>query len=87
MPGYTYQCALKYTDVKIQIFQDKDTILLLENNIRGGIRSVLGDRYVVSNDNKTIIYIDAKIFFMVIQGLKCYLMMKMIYGMVSLIFV
>ena len=34
-------------------------ILLLENNIRGGISSVLGDRYIKSNENKKILYIDA----------------------------
>ena len=34
-------------------------ILLLENNIRGGISSVMGDRYVKSNSEKKILYIDA----------------------------
>ena len=34
-------------------------ILLLENNIRAGTSSVLGDRYVISDDNKKILYIDA----------------------------
>ena len=34
-------------------------ILLLENNIRGGISSVIGDRYIKSDDNKKILYIDA----------------------------
>ena len=34
-------------------------ILLLENNIRGGISSVMGNRYVKSDDNKKILYIDA----------------------------
>ena len=34
-------------------------ILLLENNIRGGISSVMGDRYVKSDENKKILYIDA----------------------------
>ena len=34
-------------------------ILLLENNIRGGISSVMGDRYVRSDENKKILYIDA----------------------------
>ena len=34
-------------------------ILLLENNIRGGISSVIGDRYVQSDENKKILYIDA----------------------------
>ena len=48
LPGYTYQCALKYTDKKLQTLQDKDLILLLENNISGGLSSVMGDRYVKS---------------------------------------
>ena len=34
-------------------------ILLLENNIRGGISSVMGDRYVKSSDTKKILYQDA----------------------------
>ena len=44
LPGYTYQCALKYTDIKLQTLQDEDLILLLKNNIRGGISSDMGDR-------------------------------------------
>ena len=59
LPGYTYQCALKYTDIKLQTLQDKDLILLIENNIRGGISSDMGDRYVKSDENKRILYIDA----------------------------
>ena len=34
-------------------------ILLLESNIRGGISSVMGDRYVQSDENKKILYVDA----------------------------
>ena len=59
LPGYTYQCALKYTDIKLQILQDKDLILLIEDNIRGGISSVMGDRYFKSHENKKILYMDA----------------------------
>ena len=59
LPGYTYQCALKYTDIKLQTLQDKDLILLIENNIRGGISSVMGDRYMQSDENKKIIYVNA----------------------------
>ena len=33
--------------------------MLLENNIRGGISSVIGDRYVTSDENMKIIYMDA----------------------------
>ena len=61
--GYTYQCALKYTDIKLQTLQDKDLILLIENNIRGGISSFMGDRYVKSDENKKKIYMDATNFY------------------------
>ena len=59
LPGYTWQCGLKYTGINLQTLQDKDMILLLEDNIRGGISSVMGDRYIKSDDNKKISYIDA----------------------------
>ena len=59
LPGYTYQCASNYTDIKPQTLQDKDMILLKENNIHGGKSSVMGVRYVKSDENKKILYIDA----------------------------
>ena len=59
LPGYTWQCGLKYTGINLQTLQDKDMILLLENIIRGCISSVMGDRYIKSDDNKKILYIDA----------------------------
>ena len=59
LPGYTWQCGLKYTGINLQTLQDKDMILLLENNIRGGISSVVGDRYVISDENKKILQVDA----------------------------
>ena len=43
LPGYTWQCGLKYTGINLQTLQEKDMILLLENNIRGGISSVMGN--------------------------------------------
>ena len=46
---------MKYTDIKLQTLQDKDLILLIENNIRGGISSVMGK----SDENKKILYADA----------------------------
>ena len=42
LPGFTYQCALKNTEIKLQTLQDKDLILLIENSRRGGISSVMG---------------------------------------------
>ena len=59
LPGYTWQCGLKYTGINLQTLQDKDMILLLENNILGCISSVMGDRYVKSTDNRKISYKDA----------------------------
>ena len=59
LPGYTWQCGLKYTGINLQTLKDKDMILLIENNIRGGISSVVGDRYIKSDENKKILYIDA----------------------------
>ena len=55
LPGYTWQCGMKYTDIKLRTLQDKDMILLLENNIRGGISSVMGDRFRKSDENKKIL--------------------------------
>ena len=57
LPGFTWQCGLKYTGINLQIFQDNVMILLLENNTRGGISSVMSDRYIKSDDNRKIIYI------------------------------
>ena len=59
LPGCTWQCVSKCTGINLQTLQDKDMILLLENNIRGGISSIMSDRYVKSSDTKKILYIDA----------------------------
>ena len=59
LPGYTWERGLKYTGINLQTLQDKDLILTLESNIRGGISSGMGDRYVKSNENKKIFYIDS----------------------------
>ena len=65
LPGYTWKAGLKLTNIKLDFIKDthsasgKELLLLLENNIRGGISSVMGDRFVESNENKQILYIDA----------------------------
>ena len=58
LPGYTWQCGLIYTGISSQTIQDKDLILTLENKIRGGISSVMGDKYIKS-DEKKILCMDA----------------------------
>ena len=59
LPGYTWPCGLKYTGINLQTLRDKAMILLIEKNIGGGISSILGDRYVKSDENKKILYADA----------------------------
>ena len=59
LPGYTWQSGLKSTAINLQTVQDKDMILLFENNFGGGISSVLVDRYVKSDENKKVLYSDA----------------------------
>ena len=59
LPGYTWQGGLKYTDIKLQTIQDKEIILPLKNDIRGGNSLVMGDRYVKSNEIKKILFFDA----------------------------
>ena len=58
LPGYTWECGLKYTNIKLQTLQDKNVIFLLENGIRGGISGVMGDRYIKSDKNKNILCVD-----------------------------
>ena len=59
LPGYTWQCGLKCTGINVQMLEDKDLILTSEDNIRGGISSVMEDRYVKSDELRKIIYMDA----------------------------
>ena len=58
-PGYTWKAGFKLINIKLDFIKDKHLLLLLENNIRGGISSVMGDRFVESNENEQILYIDA----------------------------
>ena len=44
LPGYTWKAGLKITKIKLDFIKDKELLLLLENNIRGGYSSVMGSR-------------------------------------------
>ena len=50
---------MKYTGFNLRTLQDIDLTLTLENTIRGGISSVMGARYVKSDENKKIFYKDS----------------------------
>ena len=60
LPGYTWQCALNYTDIKLETRQHKVMILLLEINIRRSVGSVRGDRQIKLGDNKQIMNVSVK---------------------------
>ena len=59
LPDCTWKAGLKLTQIQLDFLKDKDLLLLLENNIRGGISSVMGDRYIKSDENTKLLYIDA----------------------------
>ena len=46
LPVYTWRCGLNYTNIKLQALQGNDLILTLEENLCGGIGSIMGDRYI-----------------------------------------
>ena len=58
-PGYTWQRGLKYTDIKLHALQDQDMILIIEQINRGGIGSLMGNRYEKLDDHKKIFNVDA----------------------------
>ena len=62
-PGYTNQVGLKHTDFKLQTLQDKGLFLIFEIFIHGAISSVMGDRYIKSDETKKMLCIDANILY------------------------
>ena len=39
LPGYTWNAGLKFTHINLDYIKDKELLLLLENNFRGGVSS------------------------------------------------
>ena len=58
--GFQTHRELKNTKMKLQTLQNNGTFLLLQNNISGGISSVMGGGYVENDENKKIFYRNAK---------------------------
>ena len=52
--------GLEVTNILLDHIKDKHLLLFLENNIRSGISTILGYRYLQSNIIRQILYIDAK---------------------------
>ena len=45
--------------LQFKTLQNKELILLIENNIQGGIPSISGDRYVELDDDNKILFVDS----------------------------
>lgn len=69
LPGYTWDCMMKYTKCELETIQDCDILMFLEQGIRGGI-SMCSNRYSCANNkymkdynsqmvSKFIMYFDA----------------------------
>ena len=57
--GFTWLWGLNFTDVELHYLKDDTLIRLVENDVRGGVSSVMGDRYVESNDEQKVLNNDA----------------------------
>ena len=53
-PSFIWKAGLKMTGVKLDYITDDKLRLLLENNMRGGPSSCMGNRYVKRRDRKTV---------------------------------
>ena len=50
-PDYTWKIGLKFTNTKLDYIKNC-LLLMLENSIRGGVSTILGDSHVLSKVNK-----------------------------------
>ena len=60
LPGYTYECAIKYTGIELQTLQNKELILFLEFIVRGCNSLWWLINMFLQMERKSFLYIDAK---------------------------
>ncbi|CAG9817752.1 unnamed protein product [Phaedon cochleariae] len=49
MPGYTWDCMLKYTGCKLQIIKDIDMVMFVEQAIRGGVSVCCNSKAIIAS--------------------------------------
>jgi hypothetical protein len=75
LPGLTWECGLKYTNVELELLSDPDMILMFEKGIRGGFSGVLGKRMVKAFNKQTPNYDDGN---KVIEDFECNEILKLL---------
>lgn len=69
MPGYTWDCMLKFTGCRLETFQDVDMLLFCERGVRGGIsqcckrfsqanNKYMKKKYNINEPSKYLLYVD-----------------------------
>ena len=58
LPGLSWDAALKYSDVKLDLIVDIDMYQMVERGLRGGV-SMISHRYAESSESRSLLYLDA----------------------------
>jgi hypothetical protein len=58
LPGLSWDAALKYSGVKLDLIVDIDMYQLVERGLRGGV-SMISHRYAEASPSRSLIYLDA----------------------------
>ena len=62
-PGLTKDCALKYTNAKIETIQDTSIYNFVKNSIQGGLSDSINPYVKLDNENQSIGYIDVNLMY------------------------